>query len=421
MVNYFFSSDISYKPLTTSNKKIDRKPERYKETLSKIFQDIKTHGIEGVDKDELNRKIIPFIQQVSASYNKDVVHAVNNAISIGGWLNSTQFSTWDIRKDHFFNSLKKEIAAMLGFGSYDDKWNPMDIMLIKPGSEQEITKRVQEAKAEENEEIQLGKINSLFVDSFSSDNPESLILAISLKEEKSQAGKATGYFDKVPILKEKTIKQALKQEIKPIQQNIKISKEEQAWSDEQLLQEIIEKRKTISEIISRRLKEFNYVSDDISSFSGDNIKSKYGALKIMEYMLLMADQDENIFTEIIRYGLSLSKNPTFFKLKGNKDGDVAKVGSTIETYPPHAGLELYNESSKDFDGKITITDRNTNSGVSAKYAIVFTGEIYIANISIRSNQGKNKLTIQVMVEIQRWGRKPELSMNESFYPRLFQG
>ena len=294
----------------------------------------------------------------------------------------------------------------------------MDIMLIRPGSESEIKLKIKEALSEENEDLKLGKINSLFVNTLESNDDEPVILAISLKMDPAQAGKATSYLNtELPNnieLTQKQIESGLDSKL----DDYRMSNEENAWPKETLLKEIVNQREEIIDKISGKLDEFNYVVDDINGFNeSKNLKSEYGALKLFNHVLKRAEMDTNIFTNIVQYGLSLTKNPTFFKFVGSSKGSVEDVNKHIEIYPPSEGLELIDKRTGEPGGKIFVRDDNNFAGLEVIYDLKFVGKIYEAKLSIRTNQG-DKAKIQVIVEINRWTKEEDL--NETlFFPLLF--
>jgi len=407
LVCYFFESKKKYSPFKKTGKE-DEKRKNYTYLLTQLISDIKKNGIPGChDKDIA--EVSNFLEYEIGKYNKELANAIFNAMSIGNFLRTTQFVNWNVNRESLFDEIKNKIGReILGFPK-PDKWNPMDIILVKPGSINEIHKRILEAEKEENSDLQLGKINSLFVEKLDSKNPESLILAISLKEQSAQAGKAKGFIKKLSP---------------KFGETYNLSPEERGWFDEneKLSKKIIEYRKSVKAIIDKRLDEFSYDIEK-GSINDYDIKKeplkKYAALKMLLYILSAAQNDKNIFTGIVKYGLSLEKNPTYFKLKGNIEGDEEKVGSDLEKFPASSGIQLYNPKNKDFDGKIHIRDSNDNMGVYAEYYIVFGGIIYFARVSIRSNQSGR--ATQVTVELNRWKELENLNENKNtFYPRLFE-
>jgi hypothetical protein len=44
---------------------------------------------------------------------------------------------------------------------------------------------------------------------------------------------------------------------------------------------------------------------------------------------------------MVKFGLSSEKNPTFFKFKGNPNGDYKEVENLVETFPPNIDLVCY--------------------------------------------------------------------------------
>jgi hypothetical protein len=416
LVNYFLKSKKTYAPLISGGE-VSIKNELYTKTIYDIIEEISQDSIEGVDDFDVT-EILKFLHH-ETTYNNKILRHINGAMSIAAALKQTQFSNWEVRRDEFFRDLKSDVANSLGFTGHEiDKWNPMDIMLIRPNSESEIRLKIKEALAEENEDLKIGKINSLFVNALDSEDDEPVIFAVSLKMDPAQAGKATSYLNKdlpdnVELTKgqiEKTLASDLGE--------FKMSDEENEWPKAKVLKEIINQREKVKDQISGKLDEFNYKVDDIKGFNKNkNVKSEYGALKLFNHILKRAELEKNLFTNIVQYGLSLTKNPTFFKYVGSGKGSVEDVIKHIEIYPPSSGLELIDKRTGEPGGKIFVRDSNDFAGLEVIYDLKFVGKIYECKLSIRTNQG-DKAKIQVMVEINRWTKEEDL--NETlFFPLLF--
>jgi hypothetical protein len=335
------------------------------------------------------------LQNDAKEYDVKTLNSLLNSMSIGNWLRNSRFSDWEVKRDALFDKVKKKCSKMVGLPA--DKWNPMDIMLIRRGSESEINSRISEAEGEENKDLQLGKINSLFVDDIDKKNSKSLILAISLKEEEAQAGKAKSYVDKLQI---------------PGEKEYNLSEEEKSWIDDpqKLNKEISDIRKSCKSIADGKLSDhFLYkLGGGISDFSGGNPLGKYGSLKMLQFLLEETSPKENIFIDLASYGLSMGSNPTFFKFTGNKDGDDERVDDKIVKFPASGGVNLYDTEKKDYDGKIWIIDNNTNSGIKIIYWVTFSNWIYLVQVLIRSNQPASK-PAQVTIEITEFKKLKELN------------
>jgi hypothetical protein len=391
MVCFFFGADSEYKPFKKSSEDTE---EQYYQLMEKIYNDIDQNGIQGMD-DKQEREIKEFIQNKGSNYDSATLNAIFNAMSIGNFLRVyPMLGNWEIRRDKLFEDLKKKGGQIANVPT--DKWNPMDVMLIKKGSESEIRKRMKEAEEEDSKDSQLGGINQLFMDSLTSKNPKSIVLAISLKEEEAQAGKAKSYVDNLKI------KEGME---------YNLTDDEKSWAgkDKKIQEEILKLREKIKDLIEEKLSDkFLYkLGGPISEFEGKNLLGKYGALKMLLFFLHETIDDDNIFIDLASYGLSLGVNPTFFKFIGNKDGDKNKVKENIIIFPAEGGVTLYNTPDSSYDKKIWVVDNNGNSGIKIIYWVEFSSWVYVVHILIRSNQPTMKVA-QVTVEIERFDKLKDL-------------
>lgn len=394
MVCFFFSSPNEYEPFSKMG--ADSK-ENYSQLMEAIYNDIDKNGIEGLS-DKNVKEIQDFILGKS-EYDLNTLNSAFNSMSIGNYLrHHPNLGSWTINMDDLFDKVKSAGKTITGLPA--DKWNPMDIMLIKPGSEDEIASKVDEALAEDNKDRALAILNGLFMDSLDSKNPESLIVAISLKEQISQAGKAKSFVDSLDISGDE----------------YNLTAEEKAWlgNEKKLRREIGIIRSEMKEFINTNLsKKIDYkVEEPLNGFGVKaknpvNYMGKYGSLKMIYFLVQQMHKDQDLFVDIASYGLSLGVNPTFYKFVGNIMGDEKQVGNKIEEFEARGGVKMYDTPDKDYDKKIWILDRNTNSGVRAIYWVVFGSWVYVVFIDIRSNKAEQQVT-QVAIEIKKFEKKKDL-------------
>jgi ankyrin repeat protein len=398
MVVYFFNTKETY---SAFSKRSQEKENGYFELIEKIQEDIEQNKIEGLEESDIT-KILDSLKGESNVFNLDFLNSIFTAMSIGNKLKE-QFPDFEICRDKFFSEIKSEAASNLGFKStFSDKWNPMDILLIKSGKKQELLDIWEEAKEEENHELKLGKYNSVFLDELNSKNEKSIALAISLKEERARGGKGKSYLDSIETLREK----------------YNLTKEEISWSKAKLLSKIVEIRREIEPLLEENEISdiFKYaVEDPITGFNKSlSVRSKYGCMKMLKYLLEKTTLKNNVFVDLAAYSLSLGKNPTFFKYVGNKDGDISKV--KITKFEEKGGVLLYDIKANvvdDYDGKIMIRDSNSNAGIEINYYIVVASIVYAIKLIIRTAG-----STQVFIEIEKIKEIKDLT--ESFYPRLFE-
>lgn len=394
MVCFFFSSINEYEPFSKMG--ADSK-ESYSQLMESIYNDIDQNGIEGLSEKDI-KEIKDFILSKS-EYDLNTLNSLFNSMSVGNYLREhPNLGPWTINMDDLFTKVKTTGKNITGIPA--DKWNPMDIMLIKPNSEDEIQKKINEASSEENKDRALATLNGLFMDSLDSKNPESLIVAISLKEQISQAGKAKSFVDSLDISGDE----------------YNLNTEEKSWlgKERKLRKEIGIIRSEMQDFINTNLKaKIDYkVEEPLGGFglkakNPVNYIGKYGSLKMIYFLVQQVHKDKDLFVDIASYGLSLGVNPTFYKFVGNIQGEENQVGNKIETFEAKGGVKMYDTPDKDYDKKIWIIDRNTNSGVRAIYWVVFGSWVYVVFIDIRSNKAEQQVT-QVAIEIKKFEKVKDL-------------
>ena len=388
MVCYFFGSGEEYEPFKKSG---GDKQENYVQLLENIISDIKRNGIKGLEKKD-SKEISEFLKNELAEYNISTLNSIFNAMSIGNWLRNSIFSDYEIYRNKIFSDIKKAGGKITSMP--EDKWCPMDIMLVKKGKESEVRKVITEVNAEDNKDTALSNLNEIFISSIDSESkdPKAICLAISLKESESQHGKAKSYIDSLNI-SDKT--------------HYNLSEDEKSWreDDERLTKEIINLRKDIRDNADKKVFNYKMGSKDITEFSGSNPLGKYGSLKMTKFFIDYAKDNPDIFSNLASYGLSLGVNPTFFKLIGSIDGEENSVG--FEKFEAKGGVVLYDVPDISYDKKIWIIDNPRNSGIQLIYWVLFGSWVYYVKIQIRSSVGPAKTT-QVNVEIEEFQKLKEI-------------
>lgn len=398
MVCFFFDSEKEYEPFSKRGENVE---EVYAPLLEEIISDIETNGISGVEPKAV-KEIVDFLKNELLEYNSGTLDSIFNAMSIGNFLrNHPNLKKWTIHRDSIFTDLKKMGKKITGYP--EDKWCPMDVVLVKNGKEGKVQKTLSEIPNEGSKESQLGKLNGMFIDKLDSKNPESILAAISLKEQEARAGHAKSYVDNLEVPKD-------------IEYNL--TDEEKDWigDNEKIKGEITKLRRKIKSIIDKDLPNtFDYKTkpSNFGKFAEGiedraNYLGKYGSLKMLLFFLEEAKRNKNVFEELASYGLSLGVNPTFYKLIGNKEGDPSKVEDHIEEFERSGGVEIYHSPGKGYDNKIWIIDNNKASNVKLIYWVLFASWIYVVHIYIRTNQPKTKVS-QVVVEIDKFEKYKDLT------------
>jgi hypothetical protein len=383
-------------------KDINKSKEEYTNLIQSLIDDIQTNNIEGVDTQEVDSIITQLLTNVS-EFNEKIFSGILNAMSIGIKLGNTPYSEWTVYRDkEFFTKIKNDAATNLGFSKKEvDKWCPMDFILVKPGAENKILSVWAEAKDLETEEFKIGRYNSVFVDTDKIDilDDSKLILAISLKEHNSQAGWGKGYLSKTQKVKD----------------DYDLTKEELQWTTDKFLEEIVTQRKKVNTILSG-LKEGKYyiyeMENPINGFKKiESAKIKYASLKLLNYLLSKTSVDNIFINSLLTYSMGLGKNPPFFVLTGNKEGDAEKIH--INKREQKGAVELCHILYKNKPGKILIKDSNNATGIEIRYSAKVCGELNKIYAYIRKPGTKSS---NVSISINKSKKMDEST--KSFYPRL---
>jgi len=378
MVCYFFSTEKIYSPF-----KKNKNEENYYIFLENIIEDIEINNIKGVEEKEVI-EILNFLKnKLEEEYDLDFLNSIFNSMSIGNWLRNSKFFDYEIHRDKIFKDIKRT-------GSYianipEDKWCPMDIILIKRGGEQQIREILDKVKSENNKDKALSIINGIFISDINSlpNDSKHLCLAISLKEQYSKHGKAKSYIN---VLNVKNEYYNLTTGEKSIKDN------------EKILEEIIKIRKWIRDNADKNIFDYKIGGKDINNFEGKNYLAKYASLKMIKFFIEHFKDNPNVFSDIVSYGLSLLLNPVFFKLTGNIYGDEKLV--KYEKFEEKGNVTLCDIPDISYDKKIWIIDNPKNSGIQLVYWVLIMDKLFYVEISIRSSSGEGRAS-QITIEIDK--------------------
>jgi len=360
----------------TKNRDIVTK-ENWSERVNFIINELKGNmpGL-FVDPTQLQAEI-GFLDNNSEDYNSGIRDAINNAISAGASI-ATKYSNWNVHRDNFFDEVKSTGASASGIHS--DKWCPMDIMLVRPGSDAKIKKAINSSMAASEPIEKLGLINNIFEKDWGA--KKFPVIGISLKEQNAQGGKAKGVLPKKGTEVD--------------QYNISKQEEAQWKKNPSVTVKMVDQyRKEIHKlagssnlfVTDKRNGKFELWANrkDAESKKGLN---KYGASKMALYLMNKA-KSENIFLQLVQYGMSLGSNPAFFKVIGDKKGGKAY----IDNYPPEGGVNFYEPREP-----IGVYEVASYAGIDFSYKIVFKGDLYQVVCACRAN---SKSSVQVTLELKK--------------------
>lgn len=303
--------------------------------------------------------------------DKKILSIFNETLSQG--LRLQDYSDFVVERDQTFRDVRDTASQVTGEPA--DKWCPGDVYLIKRGSENLILAGLQ--KALENTEV--GYVNNLFINDWGkkTSKTNAVIVAVSLKMAKAQAGKAKAY------LKRFTEDDKV----------FNVDEKEQKMSYSAVLEGIARLRKEIAAILKRSKEAtFDYTIPSGKITKEPVARMKYAALKLVKYLLEREDDPAAAIKGALQFGMSLSGvNPTFFKAVGNTDGSPAKIqefeaGEHISYFTAVPGQKPV----------IKIADNNTANSVQ------FTGMITLGDEKLDFLfQSRSNGAAQATLEIQK--------------------
>jgi len=322
-----------------------------KENFQENFNKLKQASFEGISNIKKNLKLYLDI------YDENIEAASNSKAAINN-LNDPLSSALTIKKaypdkklirDGIFNTLRNIGSQVNDIEA--DKWNPGDVYL-----------QISEPEVPSIEEVQkdYSKLNGLFVNDWgSTDAP---LVSISLKQERSQLGKAKGF-----------LKKFKPSDIEGTQKEYNLTDKEIEFTPEQYdngINVIKGKFKTRFPDDEKSLIQYKF---DKNPSQPNQLRAKYGAYKALDYLLDNFSQESDTspvsaLTQLAAYGMSVSGvNPTFFKITGKSTGEP----SNPTTFPASATSRLTPGT------KIVIEDRATNGeiGISISVDIMKGNEV----------------------------------------------
>ena len=287
------------------------------------------------------------------------------------------YSEGEVMRGQVFDSIKARASTLTNLKA--DKVNPGDIFL-KVGDKPLL-------KTDEVDVTGLEELNKLFVNKWG--DKEGLV-AISLKGEKAQAGKAKSFLEK---FKPENIEGQ-------VPDTYNLSDEEIKYSDNQFDSAIDQYKKSTLEKIGSS--EFiDYKPGKNPSITGRK-KFKLAAYKSLDYLFRHLKNEGALtpaqgLVKMTAFGMSITDvNPTFFKLIGKSSGVIADIP---ERTPASATAQLTPGT------KITIEDKDSYGGLKIKVSVdILEGSKvysqYDLELVMRSNGNKNNT-----IEIQKSTKK----------------
>jgi hypothetical protein len=332
-------------------------------------------GLEGTTANgEVKTYLEKFDEESSSSKSAQVVLNDNLSSALRMF---KDYPEGEVMRGETFNRIKARAANITSLKA--DKVNPGDIFL-KVGS-------ITLPETDEVDITGLEELNKLFVDKWGDKDG---LVAISLKGEKAQAGKAKSYLSK---FKPKEIEGQVPDEYN-------LSKKEIEYSDDQFDSAIDQlKKETLEKIGSS---EFIDYKPGKNPSTTNQKKFKLAAYKALDYLFRHLKNEGALtpaqgLVKMTAFGMSITDvNPTFFKLIGISSGKIADIP---ERTPAGATAQLSKGT------KITIKDDPTYGGLKINISVdILEGDKvyskYDLELVMRSNGNK-----QNTIEIQKSTKK----------------
>jgi len=370
---------VFYNALTTKKWNQDKNPFN-KDNMSSLLSDLISlgdsiyKGLGTTAEGQVKAYFERFDEESSVSKTAQVVLNDNLSSALRMF---EDYPEGEVMRGETFNSIKSRAATITSLKA--DKVNPGDIFL-KVGS-------ITLPKTDEVDVTGLEELNKLFVNKWGDKDG---LVAISLKGEKAQAGKAKSYLNK---FKPERIEGQVPDEYNLSQKEIEYSDDQFDSAIDQLKKETLEKIGS-SEFI-------DYKPGKIPSTTTRK-KFKLAAYKSLDYLFRHLKNEGALtpaqgLVKMTAFGMSITDvNPTFFKLIGKSNGSIASIP---ERTPAGATAQLTPGT------KISIEDKDSYGGLKIDISVdILEGDEvysqYDLELVMRSNGNK-----QNTIEIQRSTKK----------------
>jgi len=359
LVILFFYSKIS-KPVTKTNF------DSIVTTLKKVLA--KSSGISDSTKSELDSFL------TSIKNTPEAISNLNQPLSQATTIKS-KYSTFNLTRTGIFDEIRSVAHEKLGMPA--DKWCPGDVYVVI--NEKKAQSILQKAKSEDSSQT-AGILNNAFVSKWGSVNAP--LVAVSLKFEKAQGGKAKAYFDK----------------FKKAKTEYNLTSDEQNYNEKKYREGIERLRKSIlSYVKSNKNIKYDIPETDVKNIKVEQLRGKYAALKSLNFFFTQITNDEGVqsiddaLLALAAFAMSLGDvSPTFYKVIASSTGESGK----IETFEAGSALSLYVE---DKIQPIKITDTSTFGGLVIE---ILASKKKDDNIKITLN-ARNNGTTQGTIEISK--------------------
>jgi hypothetical protein len=281
--------------------------------------------------------------------------AIKNLIDF--WSSGYTLSNHMDPKDHtilrsnLFNEIRRLGNTLTKFPP--DKWCPGDVYVADSKSINLIYSYLSEIQSNIQEDS-IAKLNDLFSDEFRTSNEKGdargSIVAVSLKQEQAQAGKAKEFL--------KTLSKD--------QTEYNVTDDEYNLSDSEIEKKIEDLRDIIANSTNRS--EISVILNQDRGYKNSDsvaLRKKYASLKICSKLVGDSSQLDDNILKSAAFAMSLTGvNPTFFKLMGSSKGNAK-----IDKFTKGDMIYLLDHGLGSKGSQIEIIDRNSSSEVIFKFRI----------------------------------------------------
>ena len=344
--------------------------------LSSIISKLRSINLPKESLDKISEKEIEEYLK-NLPINKNSAKSLSDYWSIGYFLSTIlDNKTHLILRNDLFNEIRKLAKTLTGFPP--DKWCPGDIYIVDKSALSEIEKYISEIKNNVQEDS-IAKLNDLFSDELNVSNQKGSsigsIVAISLKQEAAQAGKAKEFLKS--LTKDQT--------------EYNVTDNEYEEDDSSIIKKIEELRRKIASSCSKSSITVDLQQEtDYDNPDPIKMRSKYASLKVVSKLLESPDDVDNNILKSAAFAMSLTGvNPTFFKLSGSTKGPAKS-----DKFPRGEIIYLLDHGLGDPRSVVKIIDRNSNQEVIFSFRIKKGEEEKTVYMKARPN-GAKQATLEI--------------------------
>lgn len=341
-------------------------PENFKSSIQTL---ISATVLSDQIEDRLKKEIVAYLQ--SLENNKANIEVLNQPMSQALAIKKA-YPKGELIRSGLFTEYRRLAQQKLRIPA--DKWCPGDVYLLTSQAKAAV-KILNLANEQDNPASSIEILNNAFAEEWGATNRP--LVAISLKFEQAQGGKAKAYFEK----------------FKKAKHEYNLTDDEIDYDTQTYQKAITSARKKLQTSL-KGIQDINYKLDSGKLKDDLNfLRAKYAALKAINFFFsqLPKDQIDDGLVALAAFGMSLSDtSPAFFKVTANSKGGPGK----IDTHERGASLALFENG--DHVEPIDIIDNPTFGGLEIKMIVSKGGKPYSVKIVARSNG-----FVQGTIELQK--------------------